>query len=521
MTHTRLRPRLAVEPLEARETPAGIVNVTFAHGLLTLVGDESANGIGIGREASGGPRLEISATDGNTIFRLNGAAPLAEVTLPAPVTGDMTIRMGDGNDSVVFRNVSVPGSLRIFGGDGDNAITVRDSLDVGKNLSVTNGSGYDQMSITGSVGGQSQGVLDAGGAVTIKNQTGGSAFVGEAGTRLRLGSLSLNSGEGFDRTDLLGEVKVTGNLSIRNGPGGSLLQGGVNTTISVGSAMSITSGVGIDTITLGDAYRIKASSISIRQGLDRSETTLAGATELSVDRNLAVGGGPGFDRVQVGGLSTPTTVGGNVQFNLGTGGSDIGLYGSTLTVKGSIGVRAGAGQDTVNMASGAAGPVGKGVAISLGSGENQTAYITGLSITGGLRVSTAGSVADGVSLLAVQVGQQTVIATGEGNDQVMVGYCTFGGPFLLSTGSGNDSIGIEANPISGFVSHFNGPVSVRTGAGDDSVTVGYVISWLGIAVWAEFADVSHWDGGAGTADQITILDVNRFNGPQPVITGFE
>src|SRR5262245_18896431 len=65
------RTRLALEPLEARATPAGVVDVTFAHGSVTLVGDDASNGIGISPDMGIGP-VVIGATDGDTTFRLNG-----------------------------------------------------------------------------------------------------------------------------------------------------------------------------------------------------------------------------------------------------------------------------------------------------------------------------------------------------------------------------------------------------------------------------------------------------------------
>jgi hypothetical protein len=525
MTRTRRCRHLALESLEARDTPAGVVDVTFLGGSLTLVGDETANGIAFGRDAGASVRLVISATDGNTTFRLNGLTPQASVTLPAAVTGDITIRAGAGNDSVLFRDVSVPGSLRIFGGEGDNTLTVRDSLNVGQNLTVINGSGYDQMSILASAGGQqSQGRLDVGGKATINNQAGGSAFVCEAGARLKASSLSWTNGEGFDRTDLLGEIVATGGLSIRNGPGGSLLQGGFSTDIKVDGGLSVTSGTGIDTITLVDAYRIKAGSISIRQGPDRSETTLAGSREFHVGGNLAVVGGPAFDRVQVGTSSMPTVVDGNVQINLGAGGSDVNLYGSTVTVNGGIGVRAGTGQDAVTISSDAAGPVGKSVAVSLGSGDNQSVYVAGLTIAGSLRVGTAAlptaGPGDVVNVIAVTVGLRSTITTGAASDQVGLSDCVFTGSILVSTGAGQDLVGINATGIPGTI-QFNAPVTVLTGDGDDSIVVGYYLPWYGPWAWAEFADTATFNGGRGTGDHITLEPGNTFNGPQPVLTGFE
>src|SRR5262245_4651040 len=193
--------RPTLESLETRETPAGIVNVTFASGSVTIMGDNANNGIAITPQ-SGGPLLTISATDGDTTFRLNGAPSVAEVTLPSAITGNMIIRAGEGNDSLTLRDVKVPGSLAVFGGNGNNSILFRDTLDVGKNLSVINGSGYDQITIE--VGGPGQFTVD--GIMTVRNQSGGSAFLSKLGTVLKIGHLFLLNGDGFDQTEILCQV---------------------------------------------------------------------------------------------------------------------------------------------------------------------------------------------------------------------------------------------------------------------------------------------------------------------------
>src|SRR4029453_11888394 len=65
------RTRLALEPLEARETPAGVVDVTFARGSVTLIGDAEGNYIGVSTNPD--KQVVIGDATHGTSFRLNGA----------------------------------------------------------------------------------------------------------------------------------------------------------------------------------------------------------------------------------------------------------------------------------------------------------------------------------------------------------------------------------------------------------------------------------------------------------------
>jgi hypothetical protein len=514
--------RPTLESLEARETPAGIVNVTFAAGSVAIVGDNANNGIGI--TTQGGPQLTISATDGDTTFRLNGAPSVAEVTLPTAITGNMIIRTGEGNDSLTFRNVNVPGSLAIFGGNGNNSILVRDTLDVGKNLSVINGTGYDQITIETQVGGGGSGRFEVDGIMTVRNQSGGSSFLSKLGTSLTIGHLFLLNGDGFDQTELLGEVNVAGKFAILNGPGGSRIEDGPGTDVTVGGALSIVNGAGEDNIALESMYRLKAGSISILNGAGQSTTAIAASNLQSVARNLVVVGGADHDSVSVGVNSMPLSVGGTVLFSLGSGGSNVDLLGSKLTIGGSIRVLAANGTDSVEIHSAQDGPVAGGVAVGLGAGENQSATLYGLSIVGNLLISTADltpeSGQDDISLFWVNVGLRTIISTGASVDVIAIVGGTFDGSFSLSTGAGNDSVGIGAIYASGET-RFNSVVVVRTGDGNDVVMVGHSIPELGSSGWGDFAAASYWIGGPGDLDVKTFSPLNEFKGPAATFTGFE
>jgi hypothetical protein len=519
MTRTAPRRHLAVEPLERRDTPAGVVDITFADGSVTLIGDAESNNVTIWSNPL--PQVVIESMD-STEFHLNGVLMPAPVVLPGEITGGITIRMGDGNDTLALGDLYVPGSMRIFGGAGDETITVDGQLRVDHDLSVTNGPGTHQMQIRGWV--------EVRGNMSINNQVGHSLLAGVWGSRIEAGSLSVTNGDGYDRMVLFSEVEVRGNFTIRNGPGGSLLDDDVATTITVDGTWSIVSGAGDDTIALESATSIRAVNIAIRPGPGASTATLTPSSDLRVDRNLVVAGGSDWDLVQIGSPFGVAEVGGNVLVNVGGNAkkanyrSTVEVLGSTLTVTGGITVRAGDGQDTVRIQSGRPGSVGGGVAVLLGPGDLHGVMIQGITIAGSLRVGTAnngpGSRTDSVDLLGITVGLQTVITTGAGDDWLQVGGCSFGGPVLMSTGAGDDSIKIESGTNSG-VTRFTGTVTVATGAGDDTVAVGRFDPVTGSTGSADFAAANYWIGGPGAADRITIESVNTFDGPQPVLTGFE
>src|SRR4051812_41339989 len=143
---TRHSIRPSLETLETRDTPAGTVSATFVGGRLTLTGDASANTLRFAQTGDG--RLTLSADGSDTLIRLNNAGAGSAVTLPAPVTGGVVIRLGDGADQLSIDAVTLPGSLSINGGNGDafgpagNRVFLRD-IRIGGNLGVVNLAGSD------------------------------------------------------------------------------------------------------------------------------------------------------------------------------------------------------------------------------------------------------------------------------------------------------------------------------------------------------------------------------------------
>src|SRR5262249_31126109 len=147
MLRTRHSIRPSLENLESRETPAGTVTATFAAGRVTVTGDAADNTLLV--TLGFDDRLTISGDGSGTAIRLNGGPALDEVTLPAPITGAVTISLGDGKDQVTIDTVDLPGSLTINGGNGaiggadGNTINLQGGVLVGGNLTITNLVGAD------------------------------------------------------------------------------------------------------------------------------------------------------------------------------------------------------------------------------------------------------------------------------------------------------------------------------------------------------------------------------------------
>ena len=103
MRHRR-KPVRTFESLENRSMLAG--NVTAAvdgGGNLTITGDAKANTIYIAETSSGGWRIQGLST------KINGHA---KIFVTAPVTGNITVDMGDGNDRFSCKTEPLPATFR-------------------------------------------------------------------------------------------------------------------------------------------------------------------------------------------------------------------------------------------------------------------------------------------------------------------------------------------------------------------------------------------------------------------------
>jgi len=145
-------PRLVVEFLERRDTPAGTVTASVAGGVLTLTGDDLDNSIGI--QQTGPGAFTVQGFSNTTI---QGGPTFTGVTA---IAADLA----DGNDVVsLFSTIDsdgdgepdfiLPGAVTIDGGDGSNSVglTATGEIQVGS-FSYTGGDGPDLVQVIGGAG---------------------------------------------------------------------------------------------------------------------------------------------------------------------------------------------------------------------------------------------------------------------------------------------------------------------------------------------------------------------------------
>ena len=148
------RPRLGLESLEPRDTPAGTVTASVAAGVLTLAGDDADNVV------------EIQQTEAGT-FALVGTNTQVPGGSFAGVKS-IVARLGDGNDQLTLSAVvdldgdgpldfGVAGAVKIDLGDGDNQLTAvtAGTISLGS-LTVLAGDGQDHVTVSGGTGTGSQ-----------------------------------------------------------------------------------------------------------------------------------------------------------------------------------------------------------------------------------------------------------------------------------------------------------------------------------------------------------------------------
>jgi hypothetical protein len=398
-----VRPALARTP----RNPAGIVDITVSAGSIRIVGDADDNRVWLVQQPD---EIFIGDILGDTQYRLNGGDLETHIMLPSPVTGGISISLGDGDDAIFVDALEHSRFLRINAGDGDNLLMLQNGITLGGNLSVTNGNGFDQ-------------------------------------------------------TIVQGRVDVAGNLSIDNGSGESALTTQDGAELHVVGRLNVANGAGLDTISLDRAASLSAGGISIDHGDDSSSTVIAPAGGLTVNGDLSLAAGTGVDLVRIGSLVSPTSVSGKLAIDVGDGGGDIRIHGAPITLTGRLGVTAGIGEEIVDIWSAdTKGTIFGRASVRLGAGEFSHATLTNLSV-GALQV--VGSV---IYLNSLEVKRGTTIATGATNDSVTVISSSFHGSFSLSTGAGVDQISLANRPFASTV--FHGKVRVRTGDGNDSVKVG-------------------------------------------------
>jgi hypothetical protein len=473
-TRYRRSIRPSLESLEVRDTPAGTVNVAFAAGRLTLIGDAADNIVRIGQGVE--DRLTITGNGSDTQFRLNGGPAQGFVDLPAPITGAVNIALGNGADEFVINGVELPGSLIINGGNGaaegtaGNTVYLQD-LHVGGNLVITNLAGSDSTYLWGAV--------SVRGGMTIRNGHGGSRVWADPTTDLRVrGLLRIANGNGFDEVELggstnvalgglavssgadldgsylrvhpNGDLTVTGGVRVINGRGSDFTDfGGRNATIGGGVAIYNGDGGSFNNILTQGAF--SAAYVVVTNGDGEDYNQIVTFDSIAIRYGVSFNNAAGVATNYVGGGNL-LTVGGGISFLNGTGRDLNTVFSRDTQVRGAITVRNGEGDSDTSI-----------------GGTNKVAIVGAIRVT-----STAGldNVTIGAGRLqgttpAVDVGPMLVnLGNGGSDTQIRGGRLAVHGPVYVKAVEGTDTVLVATESESGLIT---GNAAIDVGPGDQQM----------------------------------------------------
>jgi hypothetical protein len=449
--------RPLLERLEDRLTPAGNVTSSFTGGSLTLTGDALANAITISEPTLNGPL--VVTPNGTTT--LDGQSAAEGFT----VTGNLTIQLGAGNDSISFdlgpNPITVPGTLSIlYGSNTGDKLTqtinaVGNAFTVGQNLAISYGAGAVTTKLDNlQVGSNS---VPRSGNVTITHGAGNSTTTIESLAAGQfdniLGNLSVTNTSGVADNQLF-DTNVGGNVTFNNGKAGAGNVAGFTVIANFANATQATIGGNV--------------AITNQNG----NATVTGANPRGV-----------------GDFIGDVHIRGNVTLKLGTGNYSAFVTSDNVPqapqIDGNLSIT-GTGSDVVDL--------GVFPSVQLPAG-----FSHGLNVNGSLSVLLGGAGADTLDLTGLVVGKDTNLTTGSGNASVTVNDIRaandseFHGAFNLTTGAGNDTVEINGPHASGSGDiTFDGAVSARLGLGNDTLSLATNdgVSFLGAS--------ATFDGQGGT-----------------------
>lgn len=401
----KLRPRLAVEALENRETPSA--SLTFSGGTLTIRGDNTANNVQI-TETAGNYAVKVNTANLGTYRATSLSVTMGNsndtftltFTDTTPLPGTLSANMGNGNDSFTVQGPSpttrgrVGGNTTINTGLGGalagafgDEVHLIDTDFGGQLLSVTGspGSSTEELdtdgnniagtfSITnvyfsgiGRVQGANAGLEPTNAAQIVVNnaQKNTDADVTAAngpgnlfnlyGNSTVAGNLTYTGGSGSDEVGLAGfgfSGTVNGNLSV-NGNGGAntlFIGGGGGDPGFVNGSVSFTdvNSSGADRFFL-DSGSVVGNTVNVNLGNGNNQFLLGTAGGFTVGGNLNLTAGNGNNFVAT--PSSPSTVNGSLSITFGSGTNTGNSTCTTnainidnnLSVGGSITYRAGSG----------------------------------------------------------------------------------------------------------------------------------------------------------------------------------
>ncbi len=442
-----------IETLEDRVVLASQLGVVFSNGNLTISGTGAAD------------VLTVSITGTNTVT-LGGSGTTFSGAGSGPflVTGNLSINMGNGDDSVLLQvdgadgdGLLDSGNLSVDLGAGNDTLTTNDDLTFTGNVSILGGTGTDSITLGSSTASVKAYKLaidageGAGGSmksVTFNGVTTGSDLsIKSSGTFLN----SISSGSQAANS-------IGGNLAIvQSGAGNVGIYSALLTDTNVVGNLSVTHGAGTGTssITINSAnvpVVIGGTATLVNGNASGGSITFSGnANGITVGKNLTVKNGAvtGFNTISV------TNLNGNGSSSSFTNGA---AAGGTISFVGPVGNAFAGAVAVTNGAATSSNTInanrlsaGKTVNLTNGNSAGGNSVVVGtttatdvVSVNGNLVIANGTSSSTSVNinrLTTLSSGSVQVAnaATGGGGDSIVLGAT---GPNLIA---GNLSITNQAS----------------------------------------------------------------------------
>lgn len=549
-THT------SIEPLEQRIAPAGLVNVVFSHGLLTISGADGADhDVSIVKTGFNTFRVQGNATDIDT-------AGVAAKNFHGVLTG-VLIEGGSGADTFAVSNLAPLKTFTFHGNAGVDALSTANLVTtVGGRVDIDLGSEAGSVNFFGSH-------TTIHGALNIDLGGGGTAGLRSAVTVVD-GNVTVTGGAQSDELAVTGDSALFRHQLIFNGNGGDDSFKALGTTLKVLGTVTIDGGGGSNHFLFGADYHKFGSALTpgvvdLKLGVGPGDVTFLGKGttvlgELKIDlgtgggtalleskvttvgKSVQITGGAGDDTVMFDGR---TSIGGGLSFVGDVGVDSLKATGGLLSVKGatsmdggldasafevnvvtlalaSLTVTGGSLNDTVSII--ADGLVTGDVSLLLGTDgtggssttlQSRAGLANGLKFGGNLTIDMVGPTVDFLTIANIQVAKAFVAQTGEDVSTVSISKLNVLKGFTLGTGAGADvanldnikaldfsfdaGVGADVVNIDNFrVRDF----SVDTGTGADELRIERNAAFLGTSTVLGNATILTGIG----ADQIRIGD---------------
>ena len=489
---------------------------------LAIVGSETARFQVIGDLSiimgDGYDQVEIEQTDvaGKTPVDIGTGMGYVSIDL-ATFAKDVSVKAGDAPGvedpwvTIMIERSTIGGNLSVTTGKTNDEVYL-DGIEAKKNVTIKTGDGLDYAGVDSWV------------EPWVPDDSGvGAASEGEGIPSVIAGQLTIDIGKGFGWT-WLSDSMVKGNVSLKASDavsaepaedyhgvsvGASTVEGKLTINLGKGdsevylSAATVLKDVGIttsdgdDEIWAGDPWD-GTEGEGVEEALTALVEDVAGnwfggkvtlktgrghdlvvLSDLEASKDLTVDTGAGNDTVAL------WQVTGNANVTVQTGDNDDWIAIADLQAVGNLTVNSGnataaVGGDQVLVTNSA---VGKNLSVSTGSGHDQVGVGQGELLDPMLMDFLAEMEWDGLGILPdeVQVQGNLTVATGNGNDGLVIGKCMIGGSASIDTDGGTDEVLIKTMDIWGGA-------SVKMGSGNDD--------YLGIQD-TQVAGTVRLDGGAG------------------------